>query len=80
MTNYIGALAQPIGRRGAMLPQLAGRLLAAYLGWRRRRRDQRALMRQPDYLLRDIGLERREIDAALRGRIHRDVIARRSVA
>lgn len=80
MTNYIGALAGPIGRRGAMLPQLAGRLVAAYLAWVRRRRDQSALLRQPDYLLRDIGLERREIDAALRGRIHRDVMARRPVA
>ncbi len=80
MTNYIGALARPIGRRGAMLPQLAGRLVAAYLDRLRRRRDRSALLRQPDYLLRDIGLERHEIDAALRGRIHRHVMSRRSVA
>ncbi len=68
MTNYIGALAKPMGRRSAMLPLLAGQAYALYLGWRRRRRDRIALMRQPDYLLRDIGLERHEIEPALRGR------------
>ncbi|GAB2177771.1 DUF1127 domain-containing protein [Dongia sp. agr-C8] len=69
MTNYIGALAKPMGRRSAMLPLLASQLYTFYLGWRRRRRDQTALMRQPDYLLRDIGIERHEIEPALRGRM-----------
>jgi uncharacterized protein YjiS (DUF1127 family) len=66
MTNYIGTLARPMGRRSAALPRMLGHLTAQLLKWHRRRRDQDALMRQPDYLLRDIGLDRRDIDAALR--------------
>jgi uncharacterized protein YjiS (DUF1127 family) len=34
--------------------------------WRRMRRDEAWLKRQPDYLLRDVGLERNEINRALR--------------
>jgi uncharacterized protein YjiS (DUF1127 family) len=34
--------------------------------WRRVRRDEAFLKRQPDYLLRDIGLERREIGTVVR--------------
>lgn len=67
MTSYIGTLARPVGRRSAALPRLLGHLTARFLNWRRRRRDHAALMRQPDYLLRDIGIERREIHGALRG-------------
>jgi uncharacterized protein YjiS (DUF1127 family) len=71
MTSYIGTLARPlarpVGRHSAALPRLLGHLAAQFLKWRRRRRDQAALMRQPAYLLRDIGLERHEIDGALRG-------------
>jgi uncharacterized protein YjiS (DUF1127 family) len=66
MTSYIGTLARPMGRRGAALPRMLGHVTAQFLKWHRRRRDRDALMRQPDYLLRDIGLERRDIDAALR--------------
>ncbi len=40
--------------------------IARYLLWRRVRRDEAWLKRQPDYLLRDIGLDRGEIGAALR--------------
>ena len=68
MTNYIGALARPMGRRGAILPQLMGQLTQALRNWHRRRRDQNALERQPDYLLKDIGLERHEIERAVHGR------------
>ncbi len=67
MTNYIVSLAKPMGRSGGSLPHLLAALSAQYLAWRRRRRDQEALLRQPDYLLRDIGLERREIEVAVRG-------------
>ena len=34
--------------------------------WRRVRRDEAFLKRQPDYLLRDLGLERREIGTVVR--------------
>jgi uncharacterized protein YjiS (DUF1127 family) len=34
--------------------------------WRRIRRDEAWLLRQPEYLLHDIGLERREIGAVVR--------------
>jgi uncharacterized protein YjiS (DUF1127 family) len=34
--------------------------------WRRVRRDEAFLRRQPDYLLRDVGLERSEIATTLR--------------
>jgi uncharacterized protein YjiS (DUF1127 family) len=68
MTNYIGALAKPIGPRSMSLPRLLRRMTARWLSSRRRRRDHADLMRQPDYLLRDIGMERHEIERLLRGR------------
>ncbi|WP_395015487.1 hypothetical protein [Dongia sp.] len=68
MTSYIGTLARPMGRHSAALPRLLGHIAVQFLNWRRRRRDHVLLMRQPEYLLRDIGLERHEIDGALRGR------------
>jgi uncharacterized protein YjiS (DUF1127 family) len=68
MTNYIAALARPMSRRSAALPQLLGAMATRFGNWRRRHRDQNALMRQPEYLLRDIGLERHEIERALHGR------------
>ncbi len=40
--------------------------LARWQVWRRIRRDEAFLRRQPDYLLRDIGLERSEIGAVVR--------------
>jgi uncharacterized protein YjiS (DUF1127 family) len=69
MTNYIGSLAKPVGQRGAALPRLLGLLAARWSSGRRRRRDHADLMRQPEYLLRDIGIERHEIDRLFRGRI-----------
>jgi uncharacterized protein YjiS (DUF1127 family) len=69
MTNTIGSLAKPIGRRNASLPRLLRRLVARWHDGRRRRLDHADLMRQPEYLLRDIGMERHEIERLLRGRI-----------
>jgi uncharacterized protein YjiS (DUF1127 family) len=55
-------------RSNAMAKQL-GLLASLYERWRlwrRVRRDEAWLRRQPEYLLQDIGLERSEIDRALR--------------
>jgi len=71
MTNCIGSLAKPMDRRRALLPRLLGQIAARWLNARRRRRDHADLMRQPEYLLRDIGMERHEIERLLRGRIGR---------
>jgi len=68
MTSYIGSLARPMHERSAALPRVLRQVYAQWLNWRRRRRDQIALQLQPDYLLRDIGIERHEIERALRGR------------
>ena len=35
--------------------------------WRRVRRDEALLMKQPDYMLRDMGIGRGEIESAIRG-------------
>jgi uncharacterized protein YjiS (DUF1127 family) len=53
----------------AALNRMLGRITAQILDWRRRRRDRAALINQPDYLLRDIGLNRHEIESAVRGQI-----------
>jgi uncharacterized protein YjiS (DUF1127 family) len=71
MTNHIGSLAKPMARRSAALPHLLGRMIARWLNWGRRRRDHAALLGQPEYLLRDIGVERHEIEGILRGRFRR---------
>jgi uncharacterized protein YjiS (DUF1127 family) len=52
---------------GARLPEFFKRTLAQCLRWNRRRRDEALLQAQPDYMLRDIGLGRSEIEAAVRG-------------
>jgi uncharacterized protein YjiS (DUF1127 family) len=69
MTSYIGSLVRPRDRQSAALSRLLGRLTAKVLNWRRRRRDYAVLMGQPDYMLRDIGLARQDIEGAVRGRI-----------
>lgn len=48
------------------------RLLAAYLHWRRLRRDERFLLGQPDHILKDMGIARADIEGAIRGTFHRD--------
>jgi uncharacterized protein YjiS (DUF1127 family) len=50
----------------AKRPGLLEELFARWQLWRRTRRDEAWLNRQPAYLLRDIGLERSEINRALR--------------
>jgi uncharacterized protein YjiS (DUF1127 family) len=40
----------------------------AVVSHRARRRDEHFLLSQPDYILRDIGIGRGEIEAAVRGR------------
>ena len=47
-------------------PGLLQGLFARWQLWRRVRRDEAWLKRQPAYLLRDIGLERSEINRVLR--------------
>ena len=68
MTNYIGSLAKPMGQRSSAL-RLLGLFVLRWRNGRRRRLDHADLMRQPEYLLRDIGIERHEIDRLFRGRI-----------
>ena len=43
------------------------RLIAHWHRWQRLRRDKALLLSQPDYLLRDIGIDRNEIEAMIRG-------------
>ena len=50
----------------AKQPGLLQGLIARWQTWRRVRRDEAWLKRQPAYLLRDIGLERNEINRVLR--------------
>jgi uncharacterized protein YjiS (DUF1127 family) len=52
--------------RVAPRPGLLQEWLARWRLWRRIRRDEAFLRRQPAYLLRDIGLARHEIGAAVR--------------
>jgi len=49
---------------------LLARLLERFLRWRRIRRDEALLLKQPDYMLRDIGIGRAEIEIAVRGESH----------
>ncbi len=52
--------------RVAARPGLLQEWFARWQLWRRVRRDEAWLRRQPDYLLRDIGLERSEITTIVR--------------
>ena len=67
MTESIFSATKPIAQHSKALPKLLGSLLMRWMRWQRRRRDQASLLRQPDYLLRDIGIERRDIERAIRG-------------
>jgi uncharacterized protein YjiS (DUF1127 family) len=61
--------AHALATRSNRVTQRAGLLqewFARWQLWRRVRRDEAWLKRQPDYLLRDIGLERSQITAAIR--------------
>jgi uncharacterized protein YjiS (DUF1127 family) len=50
-----------------ILPGLMLSVATRFNAWRRRRRDAAFLMRQPDHMLRDIGIGRAEIEIAVRG-------------
>jgi uncharacterized protein YjiS (DUF1127 family) len=52
--------------RVAARPGLLQEWYARWQLWRRVRRDEAWLKRQPDYLLRDIGLDRNEIRTTVR--------------
>jgi len=47
------------------------RTLAAYARWRRLRSDEHFLLSQPDYILKDMGISRAEIEGAVRGSTRR---------
>ncbi len=55
----------------AALADLIGGCWSAVLLHRATRRDEYFLASQPDYILRDIGIGRGEIEAAVRGRRRR---------
>jgi len=50
----------------AKQPGLLQELLAHFLRWRRVRRDEAWLKQQPDYMLRDLGISRGEIETMVR--------------
>ena len=57
--------------RVAPHPSLLAEWFARFQLWRRVRRDEAWLKRQPDYLLKDIGLDRNEIGTVVRrGIVH----------
>jgi uncharacterized protein YjiS (DUF1127 family) len=69
MTQMTAAARKSIGMP-ATTPQSLGlfrRLVARWLSRQRLRRDQTWLQRQPDYMLRDIGISRGEIETIVRG-------------
>jgi uncharacterized protein YjiS (DUF1127 family) len=70
MTQMTAGAARKSMRVGTSIPQPLGFLARAIARWQRRqrqRRDQTWLQSQPDYLLRDIGVSRAEIEGILRG-------------
>jgi uncharacterized protein YjiS (DUF1127 family) len=69
MTQMTAAPTRKSMRMSAALPQtlgLLGRLIARWLSRQRLRRDQAWLQSQPDYMLRDIGVSRGEIETIIR--------------
>ena len=70
MTQMTAATARKPMRVATAMPQPLGFLARMIARWQRRqrqRRDQTWLQSQPDYLLRDIGVSRAEIEGILRG-------------
>jgi uncharacterized protein YjiS (DUF1127 family) len=72
MTEITAITARKAIGRSTAMPHAFGLLGRWIAGWRNRqqtRRDRTWLQSQPDYMLRDIGVSRREIDVILqRGR------------
>jgi uncharacterized protein YjiS (DUF1127 family) len=73
MTQMTAAARKSMRAGTAMLHSLGvlGRLIAGWQRQQRQRRDQTWLQNQPDYLLRDIGVSRAEIETILRGARYR---------
>ena len=73
MTQMTAAARKSMRVGTAMLHSLGalGRLIARWQRRQRQRRDQTWLRNQPDYLLRDIGVSRAEIEAILSGARYR---------
>jgi uncharacterized protein YjiS (DUF1127 family) len=72
MSNSSGsAAARSAGARSHIgvitKPGVLRRWIMRWLRHHRMRRDEALLARQPDYMLRDIGIGRGEIEAAVRG-------------
>jgi len=73
MTQMTAAARKSMRVGAAMLHSLGvlGRLIARWRRRQRQHRDRTWLQSQPDYLLRDIGVSRTEIEAILRGARYR---------
>jgi uncharacterized protein YjiS (DUF1127 family) len=73
MTQMTAAARKSMRVSAAMLHSLGvlGRLIARWRRRQRQYRDRTWLQSQPDYLLRDIGVSRAEIEAILRGARYR---------
>ncbi len=54
---------------------MANTIIAAVNAWLRAVNDRRTLADMPDYLLKDIGLRREQVDAAIAGGAWRDDVA-----
>ncbi len=67
MTDLIvSRVAHPRHARTAISGNPVRRLAARLMAWEKRTNDARHMRELPDYLLRDIGLARAEIDGAIR--------------
>ena len=62
---------RPSDRPDSPVPNVLQRLAAQWMRWRTVRRDEALLLKQSDYMLRDIGIGRAEIERAVRGRAGR---------
>ena len=63
-----GARLNPRFRRTAAQP-LWLRLLNRFVAWEDRQRQKRRLREMPDYLLKDMGITRRDVDHAFDARL-----------
>jgi uncharacterized protein YjiS (DUF1127 family) len=68
MTQMTAAARKSVGLSAKIAQSLGllGRLIARWQSRRRLRRDQTWLQSQPDYMLRDIGISRGEIETLIR--------------
>ncbi len=74
--NAIDASIRRIRRlRSQYLTVLLTGLVKKIVGWNRKYAPQRRLENMPDYLLKDIGIERDQIDALVSGSLRQDPLA-----